>query len=505
MTDRDNKNRSKTGEFIPRAACKKARIARDARFDGLFFIGVKTTGIFCRPICPANPAKEENVVYFQTALTAVQAGFRPCLRCRPEAAPGSPASQGIQTTLRRAVCLIDKGEWREQSLPEFAQRLGVSDRYLRKLFQQTLGVSPLKYANFKRALFAKQLLQQTSLPVAEVGQVAGFGSVRRFNAVFHQVIGLAPRQLRHRQKTVQGRHQNLRVFLSYRPPYDWPALRDFYLARHITGLETVTGTSYGRSINHGTYEGWFIATHIPEEYGFSVELSLSMTGCLMTTVERIRRLLDLDADSAVISRHLASQKFLSSLNSEGIRLPGMWSGFEAGARAILGQQVSVKAAHKLVARLVEVLGKTLNLQDGHTAHSINRLFPSPHALAKSNLEFLAMPEKRRRALRGLAKHIVSKSLDTNRDNFWGSNMDNRGKVFDDEPDDAWLDLPGIGPWSLQYAKFRMGRPDIFLASDLGVKNAVKKLSGDVEAPVSVDANALSPWGSYATLLLWRSA
>lgn len=470
------------------AVCRRARLARDARFDGLFFTGVKTTGIFCRPVCPAGPPKEVNVTYFASAFDAAQAGLRPCLRCRPEAAPGSPAWRGAETTLSRAVGMIDRGEWREQTLPDFAERLGVSDRYLRKLFQRHLGVSPLKYANYRRALLAKQLLHQTHLPVVEIAHIAGFGSTRRFNAVFFEVTGFSPRQLRRKQLGEPCQQQGLTVFLNYRPPYHWAAVRDFYRARQIVGLECVTEDSYARSISHKTCRGWFVATHVPGKHGFRVRLALSQPKYLMNVLARIRRLLDLDAEAAVIAGHLGRHSLFRNTDISGIRLPGVWSTFEAGARAILGQQVSVKAAHNLVARLVDELGENI---DNDLAVGSDRapslLFPNPESVSESNLEFLAMPGRRKQALRLLARLVIESG----------------GDCSDTQPRESWLSIPGLGSWTLQYARFRLGNPDIFLAGDLGVKNALKKIFGDT-APTGIDNREFSPWGSYATLLLWQS-
>ena len=482
---------------LTQSVCNKARLARDARFDGLFFTGVRTTGIFCRSICPATPPKETNVTYYATALGAAQAGLRPCLRCRPEAAPGSPAWRGAETTLIRAVRMIDDGEWGGQSLPQFAERLGVSDRYLRKLFQQHLGTSPKKYVNFRRTLFAKQLLQQTTLPVTEVARIAGFGSTRRFNTVFAELMGLNPRQLR--RSAAKKISPNLRLesgtlvlFLSYRPPYDWAAVREFYRARQIAGLEVLGDNSYSRSFSYQGSVGWFTATHRPDQDGFGIELALSEPQHTLAVVQQIRRLLDLDADTQAISRHLAGNAVLAPIVRKGLRLPGMWAAFEAGTRAILGQQVSVKAAHNMVTRLVNELGVPLSRGDDKSAdNSPTILFPEPAAVARSKLEFLAMPDKRRQALRLLARHVMG---DENRQTSV------KQTAFED-----WLAIPGIGPWTVQYAAFRMGNPDIFLLGDLGVKNALKKLKpGGLESQSPVSVEDMSPWGSYATLLLWES-
>jgi AraC family transcriptional regulator of adaptative response / DNA-3-methyladenine glycosylase II len=503
-------------QLLERSLCSKARLARDARFDGLFFIGVKSTGIFCRPICSATPPKEVNVDYFPTALSAAQTGLRPCLRCRPEAAPGSPAWQGVQTTLTRAMTMIDSGEWREQSVSEFAERLGVSDRYLRKLFSQHLGISPLKYANFRRALFAKQLLQQTNLPVSEVAYMAGFGSTRRFNTVFLDLLGLNPGQLRRAPGKDISHGEGLSLFLSYRPPYDWAAVRAFYQTRHISGIDLVTENCYSRSFTYKSSEGFFIATHVPRKNGFRVELFLSEKGHTLSVIKRIRSLLDLDADTAAITSHLASHPALASLAKPGLRLPGLWSPFEAGIRAILGQQVSVKAAHNLVSRLVNELGKPLSINTdarnvnggnvnncGEMAEGPWLLFPEPEDVARSDLSFLNMPGKRREALRLLAQYLIPRQANEPPVSA-AIEGPPRGQGWSGQDYHDWLAIPGIGPWTVQYTAFRTGHPDIFLAGDLGVKNALKKLGKNAGDPAVIEQDEISPWGSYATLMLWQS-
>lgn len=476
--------------------CAKARHARDARFDGLFFVGVKTTGIFCRPICPATPPKEQNVEYFSSALDAAQAGLRPCLRCRPESAPGSPAWRGVQTTLSRAIGLIDAGEWQSGSLPAFAERLGISDRYLRRLFRRHLGVSPVKYANYQRAMFAKQLLQQTALPITEVAYRAGFGSTRRFNDVFMALTGLNPRQLRRAEPAEKPASRSLAVLLSYRPPYDWAAVRDFFRTRQISGLERVTTNSYSRTCHFGDSAGVFTATHLPDQHAFRVELELDKAEFTLPVIQRIRRVLDLDADVATIAADLGNHPLLGQLHRAGLRLPGIWSPFEAGVRAILGQQVSVKAAHRLVTRLVQELGESVGVGSsfGTGSDVPYLLFPTPAAVLASNLDFLAMPGRRKQALWALADYLEHDET--------GHVRGTDSPVSARTEFDHWLTLPGIGPWTVQYTAFRMGNPNIFLAGDLGVKNALKKLECSADDP-GIKAEELSPWGSYATLLLWQ--
>ncbi|WIO74428.1 AlkA N-terminal domain-containing protein [Porticoccaceae bacterium LTM1] len=450
--------------------CSRARLSRDVRFDGLFFVAVKTTGIFCRPICPAPAPKESNVQYFSSALEASQAGFRPCLRCRPEAAPGSPAWRGTGTTLARAVRLIDEGAWCEQSLSEFSERLGVSDRYLRKLFQDELGLSPLRYLNFRRVLLAKQLLQQSSLAIGDIAIASGFGSVRRFNAAFNQLMGMAPREVRRSGGSDEMKMggEGALLFLCYRPPYDWSWLQRFLAQRAIEGLEQVTDDSYRRTIQIGNARGAFVVTHCAERHGFRVQLWLDRPELTAAAIAQVRRILDLDADRDTIANHLGNCPALAPRVSKGLPLPGIWSPFEAGVRAILGQQVSVLAARQLVEKLVSELGEPLNDSE--------RLFPAPGKVASSSLSFLRMPNSRRETLRDFAAYLA-----------------NGGE----EDPNKWLALKGIGPWTVDYVRMRMGDPDIWLASDLGVRKGLELLAGEP------DPEQWRPWSSYASLQMWR--
>lgn len=408
--------------------------------------------------------------YFSSALEASQAGYRPCLRCRPEAAPGSPAWCGTGTTLARAIRLIDEGAWREQPLAEFSERLGVSDRYLRKLFQDELGLSPLRYLNFRRVLLSKQLLQQSSLTIGEVAIASGFGSVRRFNAAFHQVVGMTPGTVRRSDGSSEMKMggEGASLFLSYRPPYDWSWLQQFLTQRAIEGLELVTDDSYRRTIQIGNARGACVVTHCAERNGFKVQLWLDRPELTAAAIAQVRRILDLDADRETIARHLGNSPALASRLTKGLPLPGIWSPFEAGVRAILGQQVSVSAARQLVGKLVSELGESLNDRE--------RLFPTPEKVATSSLLFLRMPNTRRETLQNFAAYLVDGG---------------------EEDPGKWLALKGIGPWTVDYVRLRMGDPDIWLASDLGVRKGLELLSGEP------DPEQWRPWSSYASLQMWR--
>lgn len=451
--------------------CRQARLARDARFDGRFFTAVKTTGIYCRPICRVVAPKERNVEYFPTAVEAAAHGYRPCLRCRPDSAPGSYAWKGVETTFERAVQLIDRGDLAEASLPELAERLGVTDRYLRKLFQQRLGVSPLTYAAYHQCLFAKQLLHQTRLSVTDVAFASGFRSLRRFTDCFKSHMGLTARQVRSSAPT---QDDGLLLKLSYRPPYAWDALREFLDRRFIEGLECVTADGYGRTFEWHGARGDFYAAHDADNHQFSVKIRLDQMNMLMPVVRNIRRVLDLDADTLHIEAHLQRAAPSFPLIA-GLRLPGTWSVFEAGIRAILGQQVSVAAARKLSQSLVHNLGDTL-ADDGSA--SPRYLFPTATAIAGNDLHFLKLPQVRRATLVEFAR--------------WYQDATTPEQV------DEWLAIKGIGRWTADYAAMRgQSHPDIWLGGDLGVKKMVDQLP-------TFDPAAASPWRSYLTLQLWNA-
>lgn len=443
--------------------CRKARLSRDARFDGRFFTAVKTTGIYCRSICPATPPKEANVSYYASAHQAAADGYRPCLRCRPDSAPNSAAWLGSQALLQRALRLLNAGALEQQSLAEFAEFLGVSDRYLRQLFVRHLGTAPKAYVLYQQCLMAKQLLHQTQLPINQIALACGFNSVRRFNDCFKQTMHLTPTAIRQAQPAISN---ELRLKLSYRPPYNWSQVHDFLAARLIPGLEHIAPTHYGRTFNWDSGRGAFTATHQPKSHAFEVNLQLSDISQLRWVINNIRRVLDLDADTPVIESHLAEHLPSDFALTSGLRLPGIWSVFEAGIRAVLGQQISVTAAKNLVTQLVEHLG----VHEGE-----QRWFPTPAQVAADDLAFLKMPGARKQTLRDLARHFVQHPAAA-------------------DPD-TWLTIKGIGPWTINYAKLRgLSEPDVFLAGDLGVDKALRKHT--------IQPESLAPWRSYFTFQLW---
>lgn len=480
-------------------ACRKARLARDPRFDGQFFIGVLTTKIYCRPICPAVSPKEQNVRYFDTALQAANAGLRPCLRCRPDSAPQSYAWKGTQTTLERAKALIDSGAITGQggqSIEDLATRLGISSRYLRKLFQDKLGTSVKSYAQYQQLMLAKQLLHQTKLTITQVAFAAGFNSIRRFNEVFQQTLQLTPSHLRktanidtkEELSEVKGRVA-LKLQLSYRPPLRWPEQHHFYQVRAVQNMEWLEDEfSYGRSFSINEVSGYFNARLDSAANLFNVEIVLADNSALPQLgliINEIRRVLDLNANIAQIDKALLELNPISSLMREGLRLPGVWSAFEAGCRAVLGQQVSIVQASKLLNQLVLAYGEERIIGDRRV-----KLFPTPEIIASAELSELKMPNARKKALNALAQ-FVSENPDADLSD--------------------WLSIKGIGPWTVAYAKMRgQSDPDVLLCGDLVVKKRILALyaehglNNDNYTDITGSlAKQIAPWGSYLTFQLWN--
>ena len=449
----------------------QARKTRDARFDGIFFIAVKSTGIYCRPICPAKPPLEKNIEYHESAISAAKSGYRPCLRCRPDSAPQSSAWLGTQTTFQRALNLIQQGALQEHSVAQLADRLGVSDRYLRELFTQNLGTSPKKYAIYQQCLFAKQLLHNSNLAVADIAFASGFNSIRRFNEAMKNQLDLAPREIRKNDVRDMG---FLNLNLNYRPPYAWQEMLGFFEKRVINGLEWSDSGTYGRTIQYGTTKGYFTIVARPEKHRFDLNLHLNEYQNLSPIVQRLRAVFDVDAPIAHIDEQLSPQigGFVDYL--PGLRVPGIWNVFEAGVRAILGQQVSVAAAQNLVTTFVDELGESVQFKGCPAI----RLFPEPASVVDHSLDFFRMPQSRKDTIRRLANHFL----------------------VADTPDDvdAWLALKGIGPWTANYVKLRATRdPDIWLVGDAGLKNAIKALGREPDLVLT------RPWRSYLTFQMWN--
>jgi AraC family transcriptional regulator, regulatory protein of adaptative response / DNA-3-methyladenine glycosylase II len=481
--------------------CYQAVKSRDPRFDGRFFTAVLTTGIYCRPICPARTPLRHNVRFYACAASAEAAGFRPCRRCRPESAPGSPMWNGPASTVSRALRLIEDGALDQGDSAALASRLGVGDRYLRRLFARHLGTSPRAVATSRRAHFARALLDATAQPITEVALASGFGSVRQFNHVMREVFRLTPSELRRRgQASERARaaaraHGSVHLRLAFRPPLAWSPLLGFLAARAIPGVEEVDQAA-------GIYRRAFAGeggTGIVEVAMASDRRSLDLwvraagrsgmpTG-LLEVVRRVRRMFDLDADPLAIADRLGKSRLLAPAFAAlpGLRVPGAWDPFEALVRAMLGQQISVAAATTLAGRLVERCSEAPGKRGGGNGGPY-RPFPGPAAVAAIDLAAIGLPAARASALRAVAEAVTA------------------------EPDllgpAAGLDelvarlghLPGVGPWTAHYLAMRgMREPDAFPAGDLGLRRAAGGIS---PRELAAQAEAWRPWRAYAAVALW---
>jgi AraC family transcriptional regulator of adaptative response / DNA-3-methyladenine glycosylase II len=473
---------------------ERARLSRDARFDGRFYVGVKTTGIYCRPICPANPPKSENVTFYPTAAAASEAGFRPCLRCRPECAPGTPAWAGTSTTVQRGLRLIAEGALDDGNVERLADRLGVTSRHLRRLFTRHVGASPLAVAHTQRLHFAKRLIDQTSLTMQDISIAAGFGSVRRFNDTFRKTYGRTPRELRRGRDAVVSTGA-LTVQLPYRQPYGWLELLSFFAGRATPGVEHVSNGRYLRTVRIGERSG------VIDVRDVGGVLSLTAHGIatdtLFTTVQRTRSLFDLDAPIDDISGVLMRDKTMRAWLKEnpGIRVPGAWDGFELCVRAVLGQQVSVKAATTFAGRIAERYGEPVGVVVEDLADPPTRLFPAPERLMRARLENLGVIRSRAQTIRDIARAVCNGDLG------FGAGQST------EEFRSTLTSIKGVGDWTAEYVAMRaLKNPDAFPASDLGLLRAFDDMDGRRPRPkeLAARAEAWRPWRAYAALLIWGS-
>ena len=475
-------------------ACYRAMLARDARYDGRFFVCVKTTGIYCRPVCPARPPRFENCSFLPTAAAAQEAGFRPCLRCRPESAPDLGAWRGTSATVSRALGLIEAGALDDGDVDALAARLGVGERHLRRLFRRHLGAAPVTVAQTRRVLLAKQLIHQTDLPMTQVALASGFGSVRRFNETFQQLYRRPPGELRRRRATDEPASLGIRLLLPYRPPYDWASMIAFLAARAIPGVEVVAGDTYRRVIDIGGATGAIEVADAAQDSGLRVTVCFPRLEALPTIIARVRRVFDLGADPAVIVAELGRDAALAPLVAArpGLRVPGAWDGFEIAVRAILGQQITVTAARGLAARLVAAFGESV--AGGVGAEGLTHAFPRPDRLDTDGVAALGMPRARAAAVVGLAAATLAdpRLFDARRDL--------------DEAISSLRALPGIGEWTAQYIAMRALREsDAFLAGDVALQRI---LAENGRRPTAKDllarAESWRPWRAYAVLHLWAA-
>jgi AraC family transcriptional regulator of adaptative response / DNA-3-methyladenine glycosylase II len=470
--------------------CYRAVSSRDPRFDGRFFTGVRSTGIYCRPICPARTPKRSNCTFYACAAAAEEAGFRPCLRCCPEAAPGTPAWMGTSASVSRALRLIAQGALNGEGVDDLAMQLGMGDRHLRRLFIQHLGASPKAVAATHRVQLAKKLIDETDLPITEIAFSSGFNSIRRFNDAIRKTYGCPPSALRKAARSGSARMVNgsITLRLAYRPPFSWQGLIDFLAPRAIPGVERIEGNAYLRTVDldgiRGVIEvrpgrGAFLMLKVPVES--SQKLAL--------ITERVRNLFDLHAAPEEIRKHLARVPELRVKARPGLRVPGAWDGFELAVRAILGQQVTVRGATTLAGRLVQAFGAPLETEQDET---LNRIFPEPDAIARANLRKIGIPGARAAAIRSLAKACASGDLALD------------GSRSIEETVSALTGLKGLGPWTAQYIAMRaLKDPDALPAGDLGLRRALSRTNKPLTAARLADmAKAWRPWRAYAAMHVW---
>jgi AraC family transcriptional regulator, regulatory protein of adaptative response / DNA-3-methyladenine glycosylase II len=475
--------------------CYRAVASRDRRFDGRFFTGVLTTGVYCRPICPARTPHRQNVRFFPCAAAAEEAGFRPCRRCRPETSPGTPAWLGTSATVSRALRLIMAGALDGISVDELADRLGIGARHLRRLFLAHLGASPSAIARTRRVHFARKLIDETDLPMTEVAHSSQFASVRRFNAAVRSAFGSTPSELRH-----QSRHgvaapngTGIVLQLPFRRPYQWDALLGFLAARAIPGVEEVKAGCYRRAIEVDRATGVIEVTRVAGKDALQLRIRLAEAGDLSQIVGRVRRMFDLDADPLEIAARLRLDPLLAPLVTAlpGVRVPGAWDPFEITIRAILGQQVSVKAATTLAGRLVKSFGRAMTNGIGGPLS----LFPRPEVLAEADLTTIGLTRARTETVNRIASAVRGGTLSF--DALTGL----------DDAVEHLTAMRGVGPWTAQYIAMRaLGEPDAFPASDLGLLAAVSSGSRPIRpTELAQRAEAWRPWRAYAAMLLWQSA
>ena len=473
---------------LDREACYRAVKGRDRRLDGRFFVGVSSTSIFCRPICPARTPRFENCVFFPTAAAAFSAGFRPCLRCRPEISPGVAAWNGTVATVHRALRLLAEEGPEATSLEALASRLGVGSRHLRRLFRRHLGASPVAVVQMQRVFLAKQLITDSALPLTQVALGAGFGSVRRFNAVMQRTFGRAPRDLRRSAGSTASR---LTLRLPYRPPYDWAGVLAFLRRRAIPGVEAVDDGVYRRTISLEGAQGTVEIRATAEDFLLAT-ITIDRLPALAAIATRLRDLFDLDADPEPIAAHLGRDPALASRLAvrPGLRVPGAWDAFELAVRAMIGQQVSVSAASTLAGRLAATFGERLGTP--HSGPDPQVLFPDAKTLAHADLSSIGLPRARAAAISSLAAAVMR---DPALLRTASSGEDAVARL---------VALPGIGDWTAQYIAMRALRePDAFPVDDLGLLRAMRgHLARPSAALLQRRAERWRPWRAYAAMLLW---
>jgi AraC family transcriptional regulator, regulatory protein of adaptative response / DNA-3-methyladenine glycosylase II len=477
--------------------CYRALQSRDSRFDGLMYVGVSSTGVYCRPVCPARTPKFENCSFFGSAAAAQEAGFRPCLRCRPETAPDLASWRGTSNTVSRALALIAEGalDGSENSVTKLAARLGLGERQLRRLFFQHLGASPISVAQTRRTLFAKQLIHDTQMSMTDVAAAAGFSSVRRFNETFLNLFHRPPSALR-RKSSAREEEKDVVLRLRYRAPYDWDHMLGFLRARAIPGVEVVEKDRYLRTVEANGAVGSISVAHLPAQQSLAVSIRFPDVRSLPAIVARVRRQFDLGADIETIDEHLSADPVLAKLISQrpGLRVPGGWDGFEVAVRAILGQQISVAAARRLAARLVELHSRSV--PSSFRIHpDLSHVFPAAKRLAMTSSIGLAMPAARMATLKTIAEAAVADS------GLFRPVSGVEKTIL------RLKKIRGVGEWTAQYIALRaMREMDAFPATDIALLRGSASIDGIKITSASLLSRAESwrPWRGYAAQHIWAA-
>ncbi|KAB0643175.1 bifunctional transcriptional activator/DNA repair enzyme AdaA [Burkholderia latens] len=473
--------------------CYDALLSRNRRFDGWFFVGVSTTGVYCRPVCPVKPPKARNCSYYPTAAAAEKAGFRPCLRCRPELAPGHGLLDLSGNLADAAATLIENGFLNEHGVDALAQRVGVTERHLRRIFAAQFGVSPVEFAQTHRLLMAKRLLTDTSLPVAVVASTAGFGSVRRFNDLFRQRYGLNPLRLRKGAGASAG--GDMTFPLPYRPPFAWAELMRFLAQRQIDGVERVDAHGYARAValpngqRNGHVAGWLSVTHVPQRFALAVTVSPALTPVVPAVLARVRRLFDLDSRPDVIDAHLGEL----ARGLPGLRVPGAFDGLEIAIRAIAGEHLAATPAAAVLARIAERFGTPVPAD--HGPRGLTHALPSADTLAgvpPAALEAVGVARDAAHAIVSLARAVADGTL----------------ALEPMAPLDATLAalraLPGFDEREVQYVAMRaMAWPNAFPADDAWFARRAANAENARIASSAPHAARWAPWRAYAALHVWR--
>ena len=480
---------------IDRNSSYKAVRARDHRFDGRFFTGVQTTGIYCRPICPAKIPLLKNIIFYRTAAEAEEHGLRPCKRCRPESAAGSPEWVGSFAIVSRALKLIHEGYLNHQSVDSLANILKVGDRYLRDLFSKHLGISPIAVDISRRLDFARNLIDQSDLKIIEVAFNSGFSSLRRFNDAFKKRYEISPSQIRKNQGSKKSKStQPVILELAYRPPYDWKSILWFLKKRMMIGVESIEHETYQRTFELGESKGWFEVNNDDKACRLRIKIHTTKPLHLMEIANRIKRMFDLDADPLAIQKVIEKPKALKSITKKypGLRIPGAWDGFEVAVRAIIGQLVSISAASTISSRLIEKFGENILFEEksgkketSMQSKKLYKTFPLPKTLIKSNMAKIGISKTKEYAIKEVAKIATEDRMFFN-------------QISDvDRFKERLLKIKGIGSWTVEYLLLRLSESDAFPATDLIIR---KQLTESRDTRLAENCR---PWRAYAALYLWR--